>query len=56
VRAAFWIFIGAVAIAGMVTDYKRRRGGIDVLRLAIEKRRSARDLAASRQTVRGARV
>lgn len=26
VGAAFWIFIGAVAVAGMVTDYKRRRG------------------------------
>jgi hypothetical protein len=35
--AAFWIFVGAVAIAGIVTDYKRRRGGIDVLRSAIEK-------------------
>jgi Domain of unknown function (DUF6249) len=33
----FWIFIGAVAIAGMVYDYKRRRIGIEVLRLAIEK-------------------
>jgi hypothetical protein len=37
VGVAFWIFIGAVAVAGMITDYKRRRGGIDVLRLAIEK-------------------
>jgi Domain of unknown function (DUF6249) len=37
VGTAFWIFIGAVAIAGMITDYKRRRGGIEVLRLAIEK-------------------
>jgi len=37
VGAAFWIFIGGVAIAGMITDYKRRRGGIEVLRLAIEK-------------------
>jgi hypothetical protein len=37
VGAVFWIFIGAVAIAGMITDYKRRRGGIEVLRLAIEK-------------------
>ena len=37
VGAAFWIFIGAVAVTGMITDYKRRRGGIDVLRLAIEK-------------------
>jgi Domain of unknown function (DUF6249) len=35
--AAFWIFIGAVCVAGIVTDYKRRRGGIEVLRLAIEK-------------------
>jgi len=37
VGVAFWIFIGAVAIAGMITDSKRRRGGIEVLRLAIEK-------------------
>jgi hypothetical protein len=37
VGVAFWIFIGAVAVAGMITDYKRRRGGIEVLRLAIEK-------------------
>jgi len=37
VGAAFWISIAAVAIAGMITDYKRRRGGIEVLRLAIEK-------------------
>jgi hypothetical protein len=37
VAVAFWIFIGAVSIGGMVYDYKRRRGGIDVLRMAIEK-------------------
>jgi len=37
VAATFWIFIGAVAIAGMVYDYKRRRTGMDLLRLAIEK-------------------
>jgi hypothetical protein len=37
VGAAFWIFIGAVAVAGMVTDYKRRRGNVEVLRMAIEK-------------------
>ena len=37
VGAAFWIFIGAVAVAGMVTDYKRRRGSVEVLRMAIEK-------------------
>lgn len=37
VGVAFWLFIGAVSIAGIVSDYKRRRGGIEVLRLAIEK-------------------
>jgi hypothetical protein len=37
VAVTFWIFIGAVAIAGMVVDYKRRRLGIEVLRLAIEE-------------------
>lgn len=37
VGAAFWIFIGAAAVAGIVTDYKRRRIGIEVLRLAIER-------------------
>jgi Domain of unknown function (DUF6249) len=37
VGAAFWIFIGAVAVAGIVTDYKRRRGSVDVIRIAIEK-------------------
>jgi hypothetical protein len=37
VAVAFWIFVGAVAIAGMVYEYKRRRIGIEVLLLAIEK-------------------
>jgi hypothetical protein len=37
VGVAFWIFIGAVAVAGIVTDYKRRRGSVDVIRMAIEK-------------------
>jgi hypothetical protein len=37
VGAAFWIFIGAAAVAGIITDYKRRRGGVEVLRIAIEK-------------------
>lgn len=37
VAVTFWIFIGSVAIAGMIADYKRRRIGIEVLRLAIEK-------------------
>jgi hypothetical protein len=35
--AAFWIFIGAAAVAGIVTDYKRRRAKVDVLRMAVEK-------------------
>jgi len=37
VGVAFWIFVGAVSIAGIVSDYKRRRGSVDVLRMAIEK-------------------
>jgi hypothetical protein len=35
--AAFWIFIGAVSVVAIITDYKRRRGGVEVLRAAIEK-------------------
>jgi Domain of unknown function (DUF6249) len=34
---AFWLFIGASAVAGIVTDYKRRRASVDVLRMAVEK-------------------
>jgi Domain of unknown function (DUF6249) len=37
VGVAFWLFVGSVSIAGIVSDYKRRRGGVDVLRMAIEK-------------------
>jgi hypothetical protein len=37
VGVAFWIFIGAAAVAGIVTDYKRRRGSVDIIRMAIEK-------------------
>jgi hypothetical protein len=37
VGVAFWIFIGAAAVAGIITDYKRRRGSVDVIRMAIEK-------------------
>jgi hypothetical protein len=37
VGVAFWIFIGAVAVAGIVAEYKRRRGSVDVIRMAIEK-------------------
>ncbi len=38
--AAFWLFLGACAIAGIVADYKRRRLGIEVVRSAIEKGQS----------------
>jgi hypothetical protein len=37
VGVAFWMFVGAVAVAAIITDYKRRRGGVDVIRMAIEK-------------------
>jgi len=37
VGAAFWLFIGAVSVAGIVADHKRRRFGVDLLRSAIEK-------------------
>jgi hypothetical protein len=35
--AAFWIFVGVVCIAGIVADYMRRRGNMQVLRAAIDK-------------------
>jgi hypothetical protein len=35
--SAFWIFIATVAIAAIITDYKRRRANVDVLRAAIDK-------------------
>jgi hypothetical protein len=38
--AVFWLFIGAVAIAGIISDYKRRRGVVEVLRMAIDKGQS----------------
>lgn len=37
VGIAFWVFVGAVSVAGIVADYKRRRIGFDLLRAAIEK-------------------
>jgi hypothetical protein len=37
VGVAFWVFIAVAAVAGIVTDYKRRRGTVDVIRMAIEK-------------------
>jgi hypothetical protein len=35
--AAFWLFLGACSVAGIVTDYKRRRIGVDIVRAAIER-------------------
>ena len=37
VGVAFWIFVGAVAVAGIVADYTRRHGSVDVMRMASEK-------------------
>jgi hypothetical protein len=37
VGVAFWAFIGAVAIAGIITDYQKRRLNVDLLRTVIEK-------------------
>jgi hypothetical protein len=34
---AFWIFVGAVAIAGMIADHQKRRLNVDLLRTLIEK-------------------
>ena len=58
VGVAFWIFVGAVAVAGMITDYKRRRGGIEVLRLAIEKGQQLDPLLVEKLTAqpRGERI
>jgi hypothetical protein len=33
---AFWMFLAAVAIAGMVYDYRRRRLAMETLRMAVE--------------------
>jgi hypothetical protein len=37
VGVAFWMFIGAVAIAGIITDYQKRRLNVELLRAIIEK-------------------
>jgi hypothetical protein len=37
VGIAFWIFVGAVSIAGIVAEYKRRRLNVDLLRYSIDK-------------------
>jgi hypothetical protein len=37
IGTTFWLFVGAAAVAGIITDYKRRRANVEVLRTAIEK-------------------
>jgi len=37
VGVAFWIFVAAAAVAGIVSDYKRRHFAVEVLRMAIDK-------------------
>jgi Domain of unknown function (DUF6249) len=37
VGVAFWVFIGAVSIAGIISEHKNRRLGVDLLRAMIDK-------------------
>lgn len=37
VGVAFWMFIGAVAVAGIIADYQKRRLNVELLRTIIEK-------------------
>jgi hypothetical protein len=37
VAATFWLFIGACAVTAIITDYKKRRMGVDLLHAAIDK-------------------
>ena len=37
IGTTFWLFIGAAAVSAIITDYKRRRANVEVLRTAIEK-------------------
>jgi hypothetical protein len=34
---AFWLFVGGVSIAGIISDYQKRRLNVDLLRTLIEK-------------------
>jgi hypothetical protein len=36
VAVVFWVFIGAVSIAGMIQDYRKRQLALEPLRVAIE--------------------
>lgn len=37
IGVAFWMFVGAVAVAGIISDYQKRRLNVDLLRTLIEK-------------------
>jgi hypothetical protein len=37
VGVAFWLFIGMVAVTGIIADYQKRRLNVDLLRTLIEK-------------------
>jgi hypothetical protein len=37
VGIAFWVFVGAVAVAGIIAEHKKQRLGVDLLRTMIEK-------------------
>lgn len=34
---AFWMFIGAICVAGIMADYQKRRLNVDLLRSLVEK-------------------
>ncbi len=35
--AAFWMFIGAICVAGIIADYQKRRLNVELLRSLVEK-------------------
>jgi len=46
---AFWVFVGVVAVAGIIADHKKRRLGVDLLRAMIEKGQSFGSGAGSKK-------
>jgi len=37
VAIAFWVFLGACAIAGIIADYKKRQAALEPIRAAVER-------------------
>lgn len=37
VAVSFWVFVTACAVAGIVSDYKKRKAALEPLRLAVER-------------------